>query len=89
VEGILKLTEGVSKIRINQSQLRLQQGGKKTIQLALKHADIWESSYLSPEAFAAVDSKFEEISKEYNVTKKIVKSIELDVIIAHSDSELE
>ena len=63
--------------------------GKKMIQLALKHADIWESSYLSPEQFAAVDSKFDETSKEYKVTKKIVKSIELDVIIANSDSELE
>jgi len=63
--------------------------GKKMIQLVLKHADIWESSYLSPEQFAAVDSKFEETSKENNVTKKIVKSIELDVIIANSDSELE
>jgi alkanesulfonate monooxygenase SsuD/methylene tetrahydromethanopterin reductase-like flavin-dependent oxidoreductase (luciferase family) len=63
--------------------------GKKMIQLTLKHADIWESSYLSPEQFVAVDSKFEETSKEYNVTRKIVKSIELDVIIANSDSELE
>jgi hypothetical protein len=45
--------------------------------------------FLSPEQFAAVDSKFEETSKENNVTKKIVKSIELDVIIANSDSELE
>jgi alkanesulfonate monooxygenase SsuD/methylene tetrahydromethanopterin reductase-like flavin-dependent oxidoreductase (luciferase family) len=63
--------------------------GKKMIQLALKHADIWESSYLSPEKFAAVNSKFEEISREQNATKKIVKSIELDVIIADSDSEIE
>jgi alkanesulfonate monooxygenase SsuD/methylene tetrahydromethanopterin reductase-like flavin-dependent oxidoreductase (luciferase family) len=56
---------------------------------ALKHADIWESSYLSPEQFAAVDLKFEETSKECKLIKKIVKSIELDVIIANSDSELE
>jgi alkanesulfonate monooxygenase SsuD/methylene tetrahydromethanopterin reductase-like flavin-dependent oxidoreductase (luciferase family) len=63
--------------------------GKKMIQLALKHADIWESSYLSPEKFAAVNSKFEETSREQKITKKIAKSIELDVIIANSDSELE
>lgn len=63
--------------------------GKKMIQLALKHADIWESSYLSPEKFAAVNSNFEETSREQKATKKIVKSIELDVIIANSDSELE
>jgi alkanesulfonate monooxygenase SsuD/methylene tetrahydromethanopterin reductase-like flavin-dependent oxidoreductase (luciferase family) len=63
--------------------------GNKMIQLALKHADIWESSYLSPEQFAAVNLKFEETSREQKVTKKIAKSIELDVIIANSDSELE
>jgi len=63
--------------------------GKKMIQLTLKHADIWESSYLSPEKFAAVNSKFEETSREQKITKKIAKSIELDVIIANSDSELE
>ena len=62
---------------------------RKMIQLALKHADVWESAYLSPEEFAAVDSKFEETSKGYEVTKKIMKSIELDVIIANSDSDLE
>jgi alkanesulfonate monooxygenase SsuD/methylene tetrahydromethanopterin reductase-like flavin-dependent oxidoreductase (luciferase family) len=63
--------------------------GNKMIQLALKYADTWESSYLSPEKFAAVNSKFEETSREQKITKKIAKSIELDVIIANSDSELE
>ena len=56
------------------------------MQLAAKHADIWESSYLSPEEFASINSEFEKIS---NQTKRFVKSIELDVIIANSDSELE
>ena len=56
------------------------------MQLATKHADIWESSYLSPEEFASMNSEFEKIS---NPTKRFVKSIELDVIIANSDSELE
>jgi alkanesulfonate monooxygenase SsuD/methylene tetrahydromethanopterin reductase-like flavin-dependent oxidoreductase (luciferase family) len=63
--------------------------GNKMIHLTLKHADIWESSYLSPEKFAAANSKFEEPSREQKVTKKIAKSSELDVIIANSDSELE
>ena len=59
---------------------------RKMMQLAAKHADIWESSYLSPEQFASMNSEFEKIS---NQTKRFVKSIELDVIIANSDSELE
>jgi alkanesulfonate monooxygenase SsuD/methylene tetrahydromethanopterin reductase-like flavin-dependent oxidoreductase (luciferase family) len=60
---------------------------KKMMQLAAKHADIWESSYLSPEQFASINSEFEKISNP--TTKMFVKSIELDVIIATSDSELE
>ncbi|HXP52118.1 MAG TPA: hypothetical protein VN922_19335 [Bacteroidia bacterium] len=60
---------------------------KKMMQLAAKYADIWESSYLSPEQFASMNSEFEKISNP--TTKMSVKSIELDVIIANSDSELE
>ncbi|MGC2573363.1 MAG: LLM class flavin-dependent oxidoreductase, partial [Candidatus Nitrosopolaris sp.] len=60
---------------------------KKMMQLAAEHADIWESSYLSPEQFASINSEFEKISNP--TTKTYVKSIELDVIIANSDSELE
>jgi alkanesulfonate monooxygenase SsuD/methylene tetrahydromethanopterin reductase-like flavin-dependent oxidoreductase (luciferase family) len=59
---------------------------RKMMQLAAKHADIWESSYLSPEQFVSINSEFEKIS---NPTKMFVKSIELDVIIANSDSEVE
>jgi hypothetical protein len=50
------------------------------MKLAAKHADIWESSYLSPEHFASMNSEFEKIS---NPTKRFVKSIKLDVIIAY------
>ena len=60
---------------------------KKMMQLAAKYADIWESSYLSPEQFASMNSEFEKISNP--TTKMSVKSIELDVIIANSDSELD
>ena len=61
------------------------------MQLAAKHADIWESSYLSPEQFAYINSEFEEIANTAKKKRKktIIKSIELDVIIANSDSELE
>jgi alkanesulfonate monooxygenase SsuD/methylene tetrahydromethanopterin reductase-like flavin-dependent oxidoreductase (luciferase family) len=59
---------------------------KKMMQLSAKHADIWESSYLFPEQFVSVNSEFQ---KNSNPTKTYVKSIELDVIIANSDSELE
>ena len=61
------------------------------MQLAAKHADIWESSYLSPEQFAYINSEFEEIANTAKKKRKktFIKSIELDVIIANSDSELE
>lgn len=61
------------------------------MQLAAKHADIWESSYLSPEQFAYINSEFEEIvnMEKKNRKNTFIKSIELDVIIASSDSELE
>jgi alkanesulfonate monooxygenase SsuD/methylene tetrahydromethanopterin reductase-like flavin-dependent oxidoreductase (luciferase family) len=84
-----KINGGSLKNPNNPIPITVAAKGKKMIHLALKHADIWESSYLSPEQFASIDSKFEETSKEYNVAKKIIKSIELDVIIASSDSELE
>jgi alkanesulfonate monooxygenase SsuD/methylene tetrahydromethanopterin reductase-like flavin-dependent oxidoreductase (luciferase family) len=60
---------------------------RKMMQLAAKHADIWESSYLSPEEFASINSEFEKISNP--TTKRFMKPIELDVIIANSNSELE
>lgn len=63
----------------------------KTMQIAAKYADIWESSYITPEDFAKLNEKFENIlsntKRDHN--KKVIKSIELDVIIADSDSELE
>jgi alkanesulfonate monooxygenase SsuD/methylene tetrahydromethanopterin reductase-like flavin-dependent oxidoreductase (luciferase family) len=68
----------------------------KTMQIAAKYADIWESSYITPEQFATLNKKFDDISKQFNsndndvnISKKISKSIELDVIIADSDSDLE
>ena len=49
----------------------------------LDNADIWEH-------FASLKLKFEEIfSEKFNNASKIMRSIELDVIIANSDSDLE
>jgi alkanesulfonate monooxygenase SsuD/methylene tetrahydromethanopterin reductase-like flavin-dependent oxidoreductase (luciferase family) len=71
---------------------------RKTMQVAAKYADVWESSYITPEQFASLNAEFEDIimagqqqQKPSNSSnkKKIVKSIELDVIIADSDSDLE
>ena len=68
----------------------------KTMQIAAKYADIWESSYITPEQFASLNKKFDEMHKQFNsndnvgnISKKISKSIELDVIISDSDSDLE
>src|ERR671932_1969827 len=67
----------------------------KTMQIATKYADIWESSYITPEQFTSLNKKFDDIHKQFNSddgvnrSKKISKSIELDVIIADSDSDLE
>jgi alkanesulfonate monooxygenase SsuD/methylene tetrahydromethanopterin reductase-like flavin-dependent oxidoreductase (luciferase family) len=70
---------------------------RKTMLIASKYADVWESSYLSPDQFATLNKKFEVIksnsnqnSKQHRVGEKLIKkSIELDVLIADSDSDLE
>ena len=59
----------------------------KMMCLAARYADIWEASYLSPEQFRILNTTFYDISKKFG-SKSITKSIELDVIIASSDSEL-
>jgi hypothetical protein len=46
------------------------------MQIAAKYADIWESSYITPEQFASLNEKFDEIHKQSNnvnggnITKK-------------------
>lgn len=70
---------------------------RKTMQIANKYADVWESSYLTPDQLAALNKKFEGLksnsnqnSKQHSVGEKLIKkSIELDVLIADSDSDLE
>jgi alkanesulfonate monooxygenase SsuD/methylene tetrahydromethanopterin reductase-like flavin-dependent oxidoreductase (luciferase family) len=70
---------------------------RKTMQIANKYADVWESSYLTPDQLAALNKKFEGLKSNSNETGKhdcvggklIKKSIELDVLIADSESDLE
>jgi alkanesulfonate monooxygenase SsuD/methylene tetrahydromethanopterin reductase-like flavin-dependent oxidoreductase (luciferase family) len=66
------------------------------MQIAAGYADVWESSYITPEQFISLNKKFEDIikseqsSNNINTDKKIIKkSVELDVIIDDTESELE
>jgi alkanesulfonate monooxygenase SsuD/methylene tetrahydromethanopterin reductase-like flavin-dependent oxidoreductase (luciferase family) len=59
---------------------------KKMISIAARFADIWEASYLSPERFNELNSTFDSISNKFN--RDVLKSIELDVIIAESSADL-
>jgi alkanesulfonate monooxygenase SsuD/methylene tetrahydromethanopterin reductase-like flavin-dependent oxidoreductase (luciferase family) len=76
---------------------------KHMLNLAARFADIWEASYLSPQEFSKLNVEFERMhqrpsneventsnSDNTNRTRTVTsKSIELDVIIAKSDSDLE
>ena len=71
---------------------------RRTMRIAAKYANVWESSYITPEQFASLNKTFEDIRSEQSndsnnksstENKTIKKSIELDVIIADSDSDLE
>ena len=73
--------------------------GTKMMRIAARFADIWESSYLTSMEFSAKNRKFEEMSKQENSNKDSKtrgnpnsspkRSIELDVIIANSNKELQ
>jgi alkanesulfonate monooxygenase SsuD/methylene tetrahydromethanopterin reductase-like flavin-dependent oxidoreductase (luciferase family) len=56
--------------------------------IAAKYADIWESSYLSPKEFLKLNNEFTYIIDK-DTNRKIERSIELDVIIADSVTDLE
>jgi alkanesulfonate monooxygenase SsuD/methylene tetrahydromethanopterin reductase-like flavin-dependent oxidoreductase (luciferase family) len=62
--------------------------GNKTMGIAARYADIWETSYLSPDEFSILDEKFKKIIISKNIERKIKRSIELDVIIGQSNSEV-
>lgn len=63
----------------------------RTMRIAAKYAHTWECSYLTPEQFTTLNEKFESIYKRTNQNgdRKITKSIELDIIISGSESDLE
>ena len=54
--------------------------GKRMLKVAERYGDVWEASYLSPE-------KFKELNQF--IDKEIKRSLEVDVIIARSNDELE
>ena len=58
----------LQKTTINQKRIPLTIAAKqnKTMQIAAKYADIWESSYITPEQFASLNKKFDDISKQFN-----------------------
>jgi alkanesulfonate monooxygenase SsuD/methylene tetrahydromethanopterin reductase-like flavin-dependent oxidoreductase (luciferase family) len=70
----------------------------RTMHLAAKYADVWEASYISPQEFVSLSKKFKEdtnsnpnnySNQTYIGENRVKKSIELDVIMADSDSDLE
>jgi alkanesulfonate monooxygenase SsuD/methylene tetrahydromethanopterin reductase-like flavin-dependent oxidoreductase (luciferase family) len=63
----------------------------RAMKIAAKYAHIWECSYMTPEQFINLKEKFERMYKKTNRNRdrRITKSIELDVIISESESELE
>jgi alkanesulfonate monooxygenase SsuD/methylene tetrahydromethanopterin reductase-like flavin-dependent oxidoreductase (luciferase family) len=72
---------------------------KRMLQIAANYADIWESSYMTPTQFASANRKFDDILQSKGNTAFLAvknnsrsvpkRSIELDVIIAESDKELD
>jgi hypothetical protein len=65
---------------------------KRMMSVAAKYADTWESSYVTPKQFSNLYAEFSEIWKYVNMNNnkiELTKSIESDVLIAESHSELE
>ncbi|HEY7110858.1 MAG TPA: LLM class flavin-dependent oxidoreductase [Nitrososphaeraceae archaeon] len=67
--------------------------GERTMAIAARYADVWEVSYISPNKFKNIEKIFKDIcnreGRDNKNNNKIVRSIELDVILAKSDLELE
>jgi alkanesulfonate monooxygenase SsuD/methylene tetrahydromethanopterin reductase-like flavin-dependent oxidoreductase (luciferase family) len=66
------------------------------MKIAANYADIWECSYLTPHEYFSLNKRFERLLKAQNnqeykdLQNKVIKrSIELDVLIASTDQELE
>ena len=68
----------------------------KMMKIAANYADVWECSYLTPHEYFSLNERFERLLKTQNnqeskvLQNKVVKrSIELDVLIASTEQELE
>jgi alkanesulfonate monooxygenase SsuD/methylene tetrahydromethanopterin reductase-like flavin-dependent oxidoreductase (luciferase family) len=86
-----KINGGTMKRTNNAIPITIAAKGDKMMAIAAKYANIWEASYISPEKFNDLNEKFKEIcyKEKINDSNNIMRSIELDVIIANSDSELD
>ncbi len=68
----------------------------KMMKIATKYADIWECSYLTPYEYFTLNERFEKLLKAQNIkepkelqSKVVKRSIELDVLIASTEQELD
>ena len=66
------------------------------MKIATKYADIWECSYLTPYEYFTLNERFEKLLKAQNIkepkelqSKVVKRSIELDVLIASTEQELD
>jgi len=86
-----KINGGTMKRTNNAIPITIAAKGDKMMAIAANYANIWEASYISPEKFNNLNEKFKEIcyKQKINDSNNIMRSIELDVIIANSDSELD
>jgi alkanesulfonate monooxygenase SsuD/methylene tetrahydromethanopterin reductase-like flavin-dependent oxidoreductase (luciferase family) len=92
-----KINGAIVKKATNSIPITVAAKKNRMMKIAVKYADVWESSYITPSQFSSLNAEFENILKEMSSDhnnnnknrKDITKSIELDVIIAESHSELE
>ena len=86
-----KINGGTMKRTNNPIPITIAAKGDKMMAIAANYANIWEASYISPEKFDDLNEKFKEIcyKEKTNDINNIMRSIELDVIIAKSESELD
>jgi alkanesulfonate monooxygenase SsuD/methylene tetrahydromethanopterin reductase-like flavin-dependent oxidoreductase (luciferase family) len=77
----------IPHIEIDKIPITVAAKKKKTMAIAANYADIWESSYISPIEFLKLNNEFTHLIRK-DTNRKIEKSIELDVIIAESDTDL-
>jgi alkanesulfonate monooxygenase SsuD/methylene tetrahydromethanopterin reductase-like flavin-dependent oxidoreductase (luciferase family) len=78
----------IPQILIEKIPITVAAKKKKTMTIAAKYADIWESSYLSPKEFLKLNNEFTYIIDK-DTNRKVERSIELDVMIAESVTDLE